>query len=368
MPVRSLSFIYSPGRIRRLDAVRRGDSPSEFFYGALELEKRGLNVRFIEADPMTPPHWPCAALNFMGQHGPIKLDGHVTQAVWNAFSQWKDSDVVVGTTGAHALALALLSVMRCHSVPVVGIQCGLLNHPIDWGRRNSTAALMRRMENMLFGEGEFQPMLTAYPGIGDHLHVNQFGVDVEFWKPGAASERGYVLAVGNDGRRDYEVLMAAARQMEVAFVVVTEKNRLRNPPANVRHVAGTYGSGLSDVELRDLVRGAACVVTPLQSTRQPSGQSVTLQAMACGRPVILSDTEGLWCRKTLRDRETLLLTPVGDAGVLAERIREVLSDGSLARGLGDAAREAVCCQATIEQFADRLFSRCQLAVERERKT
>lgn len=359
--MRSLSFLYSPGRAGRLEAVRRGESPSEFFYGALELEKQGLEIRILEADPLTPPHWPCAALDFIGQNGPIKLDGHVAQAVWDALPLWEKGDVVVGTTGAHAFALALLKGLRRHSVPVVGIHCGLLNHPINPLRRRSTAALMRRMESMLFGEGERQPMLEAYPGIGGHLHVNQFGVDTRFWSPGPSRERGYVLAVGNDGRRDYATLIAAARRFDCPFVVVTG-NELPLHPPHVRQLKGSYSEGLSDLDLRDLVRGAACVVTPLQATRQPSGQSVTLQAMACGRPVVLSDTEGLWCRKTLRDGETLLLTPPGDADALAARIREIVASPSLARRLGEAARDAVCRHATIGQFADRLLSICQRAL------
>ena len=40
MAMRSITFIYSPGRVKRLESVRRGESPSDFFYGAVELEKQ----------------------------------------------------------------------------------------------------------------------------------------------------------------------------------------------------------------------------------------------------------------------------------------------------------------------------------------
>lgn len=366
MAMRSITFIYSPGRVKRLESVRRGESPSDFFYGAVELEKQGMEVRIIEADPSTPPHWPSALLNFVGPNGPVKLDGNITQAVWNILPQAKTSDVVVGTTGAHAFALALLKWLRRHSLPVVGIQCGLLNHPINAWRRRSSVALLRRMESMLFGEGERQPVLDAYPGIHGHLHVNQFGVDTQFWKPGPARESGYVLAVGNDGRRDYGTLMEAARRVDIPFVVVTGHDLPRRPP-HVRHLKGSFSNGVSDLDLRDLFRGAACVVTPLKPTLQPSGQSVTLQAMACGRPVILTDTQGLWSRETLRDRETISLTPPEDAGTLADRIREILSDKSFAGRLGEFAREAVCRHATIQQFAERLERICRRAGEKEKE-
>ena len=359
----SLSFVYQPGRMNRLEAARRGESPSEFFYGALELEKQGLDVRVIEADPATQPHWPSAALNLIGQIGPIKLDGHVMQAAWDALPLMEKSDMVVGTTGANAFALALLKCLGRHSMPVVGIQCGLLNHRINALRRWSSSALLRRMDSVLFGGAELKPMMDAYPGIEGHLHVNEFGVDTRFWTPGPAPETGYVLAVGNDWHRDFETLMNAARKVDVPFVVVTRRD-LPGCPSNVHHRVGSFAEGVSDAELRELYRGATCVVTPLKRTMQPSGQSVTLQAMSCGRPVVLTNTPGLWSADTVRDGETLLLTPVSDADAMAGRIREILDDSSRASRLGEAARESVCRYAPIENFARRLLAVCQHAVER----
>jgi len=358
-PPHVIGFVFNPGRLDRLAACRRGEAPSEFFYGAIELAARGLDIRFFEIDPATPVHWPCAVFNFLGQNGPVKLDGIFLQATGNLLNQLNDCDVVVGITG-HAFALAVWRSLGRLRAPIVAIQGGLLNHKINFLRRHSTVFSLRRMESMLYGDSELEPMYKTFPGIRGHMHVNQFGVDASFWTPGRASESGYILAVGNDGRRDYPTLIEAARSLPWRVILITACE-LPTLPSNVEHIHGGYAGGVSDAKLRDLYRGASCVVVPLKPTFQPSGQSVTLQAMACGRPVVLTETQGIWSRETVRDRETLLLTPPGDAGQLVQAIRWVMENNEFAGNLGIAARDAVLRSATIQAFADRLLNICHLA-------
>ena len=47
-------------------------------------------------------------------------------------------------------------------------------------------------------------------------------------------------------------------------------------------------------------------------------------ALACGRPVVTADSDG--AREWLRDGETALLTPAGDAAALAAALRRLLDD------------------------------------------
>jgi glycosyltransferase involved in cell wall biosynthesis len=58
-------------------------------------------------------------------------------------------------------------------------------------------------------------------------------------------------------------------------------------------------------------------------------------ALACGRPVVTADTDG--AREWLRNGESALLTPVGDASALAAALRGLLDAGERAR-FGQAAR------------------------------
>ena len=56
-------------------------------------------------------------------------------------------------------------------------------------------------------------------------------------------------------------------------------------------------------------------------------------ALACGRPVVTADSDG--AREWLRDGETALLTPAGDAAALAAALRRLLDERERARlGVG----------------------------------
>ncbi len=360
-----IGFLFNSGRLSRLQACLHGDAPSDFFYGALELKAQGFDIRIFETTADVPIHWPSAAFNFLGQNGPVRLDGLYVQATKNLLPQLNECDVIVGTTPGHAFALAVWRRLQFLKAPVVGIQCGLFNHPINWWRKHSTAFLLRGMQSVLFGESELSPILDTFPKVENNVHVNQFGVDTTFWTPGPFTESGYILAVGNDGRRDYDTLVQAATKLPWNVILLTS-NPLPPLPPNVKQMASSYTQGITDIRLRDLYRGARCVVVPLHPTLQPSGQSVTLQAMACGKPVVLTKTQGIWSQHTVRDGETLLLAPAGNSAVLAERIQQACAQEGTA--FGEAARTAVMHYGRIESFANGILAACHRALTSESKT
>lgn len=76
---------------------------------------------------------------------------------------------------------------------------------------------------------------------------------------------------------------------------------------NVDVVVGDWRSNLvTDGGMRNLYNECQLVILPLKESLQPSGQSVALQAMACGVPVIISKTEGFWDPENFIDEEHLL--------------------------------------------------------------
>ncbi len=121
---------------------------------------------------------------------------------------------------------------------------------------------------------------------------------------------------------------------------------------------------LTDDEVRDLYGGAAAVVVPTKDVPQPSGQSVTLQAMACARPVVLTRTRGLWAPESLRDGQNVVLTAPADSEALARSVRFLLDDERRASAIGTSARDTVLSEATVEEYADRLLDVCKIAIDR----
>lgn len=362
-----IAFVHFPGRLARLDAARAGEGPTEFLFGAVELERAGHDVSHHEVDPDAASGRLARRL-VDRQAGLERLPPHLSAAVLRGtralLPELRGADVVVATTTATAMALATWRRAHVLGTPLVGIVAGLLNRP--WGtlRRRTTLSLLRSLDATLYGPGEAPGLLALDPRLEERVHVNPFGVDTAFWSPGGAAAGG-VLAIGNDGHRDWETLVRAASRIDAEIRVLTRHPRPAGLPANVRwEEADWYRRLLSDADVRDAYRAAAAVVVPVKDVPQPSGQSVTLQASACGRPVVLTRTRGLWDPDGLRDGENVLLVPPGDADALSAAVGRVLTEPGLASAVGRGARASVEARAGIAGYAERLLDVCRTAVAR----
>lgn len=95
----------------------------------------------------------------------------------------------------------------------------------------------------------------------------------------------------------------------------------------------------------------------LPSYREGMPKSI-LEAMACGRPCITTDTSG--CREAVRDGDNGLLVPVQDATVLADAIESLLNDKKARLRMGRRGRERA-----VDEFSDEVVIAQTLAVYEE---
>jgi glycosyltransferase involved in cell wall biosynthesis len=194
-----------------------------------------------------------------------------------------------------------------------------------------------------FGPADREFGISTYGLLREKTSIILFGIDTEFWTPGEGSSEDFVFSIGQDPNRDFDTLVNAELDIPIRLHTALP---LLIPPSrtNVLLTSGSYHhSTITDEELRDLYRRAMAVVVPLKDVYQPTGYSVTLQAMACGKPIVLSRIRGLWAPELLRDGENCLLVPPGDRAALAAAISRLAADPSLRIRLGRAAR------ATAEQ-------------------
>lgn len=357
-----VAFLYMKGRLARLPEVERGAAPTEFFYGAIEMMRRGYQVQHFEIDPNRAATLGDRAIGRLWPRGarPVKMDPSVITQVHALSSQLNAADCLVATGGNIAFALAALARLDVIRRPIIGIQCGVLHFKHGYLRREISAALLNRMHTLLFGEAELKPMREFFHLPESRISVNLFGVDTNFWRPDLAVKRDIVFSIGNDGRRDFGTLVEAAKQIDAPVHVITKLPMPETLPANVVHHRGSWhGTELSDERVRELYQRARAVVVPLHASNQPSGQSVTLQAMACGAPVILTETEGLWSREQMIADHNVLFVPPADSAQLAARVRALIADEQMVERLGQAGRGTVERSGNIELFADRVARQCE---------
>lgn len=360
-----IAFVYSEGRLSR----DQEDTPSEFFYGYRELKRRGLDVEIVETGPEVANLWTRAYNLLLNPITPARTSGSSLYQAYAMLDRLQPFDCVVATYAQSALGLGFWKNLGRLKPALVGIQCGLVNYPLPLSRRKTTAWFLYRQTTALFAGTELPEMVRRFDLRPERIRSCDFGVDLSYWQMSDQPRQDRVLAVGNDGRRDYETLLAAAAQTGAPTRLVTKKVLPEPLPPNVEHLRGDWHrQALTDAGLRAEYQSALCVIVPLSETLQPSGQSVAMQAMACGTPVIMSRTGGYWGDGWLEEGRDIVLVPPGDPAALAAAIQRFRENPAAAAGMGRHARAALERQGGIETFAANLLQLCHEAVDSESRS
>ncbi|MFE5815693.1 glycosyltransferase [Streptomyces sp. NPDC056479] len=181
-------------------------------------------------------------------------------------------------------------------------------------------------------------------GISARWHVVPNGVDTGLFRPEGNRARSaagpLVVCVGRLCRQKGQDLLLAAwpevvRQVAGARLVLVgdgpDAERLRrDAPASVEFAGGTP-------DVADWYRAADVVVLP---SRWEGMALVPLEAMACGRPVVVSDVAGAHESLPPGHRPSCLV-PSEDPGALAQALIALLQDEPLRAALGAQGRTHV---------------------------
>ena len=227
LPTVRLAFVHYPGRIARLEDARDGRAPTEFLFGAVELERAGHQVSHYEVDPRAPAGRVARRLIDL-QAGKGRLPPHASAAALSGtralLGSLADADVVVATTTGTTVALATWRALGRLQRPLVGIVAGLVTDEWRSLRRRTTRRVLRSCHSVLYGPGELAEILRRAPELEGRVHVNCFGVDTRFWSPapglcsaaGGARDRQRRQSRLGDARRRGGVALCAGAHPHVA--------------------------------------------------------------------------------------------------------------------------------------------------------
>jgi hypothetical protein len=168
----------------------------------------------------------------------------------------------------------------------------------------------------------------------DRVACTRFGHQLWSRADGPTHDGGYVFA-GGDSLRDYDTLLAAVDGLGGLPIRLVTNRRLERLPAGVEAGSVPYE------EYVELLAGARVVVVPMQATRRSAGLVTYLNAMALGKPVVVTD--GPAVREYVEPGRTGLVVPPGDPGALREAIAwaaDPANAGAVA-DMGAAARATV---------------------------
>ncbi|WP_233549244.1 glycosyltransferase family 4 protein, partial [Clavibacter lycopersici] len=205
----------------------------------------------------------------------------------------------------------------------------------DLGRMRD---VLRRMDGLwVISRGQVEPLREFVGPGGPPVGFFAFGVDESFYPARPTPTRPCVVSVGGDRDRDPATLFAALARVHAAVPeaeIVVQSTSDLPAPAGVTKVPYFTHS-----ELADLYARATVVAVATRDNLHVSGMTVSLEAMATGRPVVMTATPGT--EDYVADGRTGILTPVGEPAAMADAVVGLLRDPARAADLGAAGRRDV---------------------------
>ncbi len=238
---------------------------------------------------------------------------------------------------AHLESTLLILLLRrlCHFRPPIVIWEVPWSPGWAYRERVSRLAIPRADCSVVFSSSQIQLVRSVY---GQHTPVVflPFCIDVEFYRPlpKVPGVRPYILSCGMDPGRDFAILLDVSGAIPADITIKAGRTFApnRSTPANVTITR----DHMSYLRYRDLYAGAAIVVVTTHNTPNASGVTSLMEAMAMGKPVVVSDNPAL--RDYLPPPDAGVVIPVGDRAALQAAILGLLSDPAKAEKMGQAAR------------------------------
>jgi glycosyltransferase involved in cell wall biosynthesis len=193
------------------------------------------------------------------------------------------------------------------------------------------------------------------------VHFIPPGVDTEKFSPAVEhlDIENYILSVGrfSDPRKNirylfkaYSILKSEMESLPRLFLIGSQppdKKDFRYADSLGILDQVNYLPNVSTSELIKYYQGAQLFV--LSSSEEGLGM-VIMEAMACGLPVVSTDSGGP--STLIKDGIEGFLTPVGDVRLFADRVRQLLENKELRTAMGDKGRNRV-----KEHFAREVVSK-----------
>lgn len=257
--------------------------------------------------------------------------------------------------------LSIPFVVTVHGLDVFN-SCWLGGIPAVW-RRKVSLEVYRAARNVICISGKVQEILKTGTTAETCSTLVYNGVDPSFFSPtpGGSSQppRSEILIVGDlKPNKGHEIALRAICQIEGSIPQLrcriigdgpdrAQFEALARELGIVRRVQ--FEGRKSRVEVADAMR--ACSVFALPSRYEGLG-SVYLEAMACGKPVIACQGQGI--DEIVQHGKNGWLIPVDGLDELAQGLSTLLRSPELCSRLGASARETVLNGLTLSHQAQRL--------------
>ena len=332
-----ITYVFGSGREKKIDS--NSAYSTDFLYGYDFFNKKNYQLHYIT--PLINQNL------FLTQIEKVFRKISNLPFYFSSYLSFKNiktlfsSKVLVLTNDP--IALSLLPVLIFYKLlrrgKIVVIVMGLLSKP----KPNNTIRVVQSFfikllftisHKLIFlGKKEKLQADSKYQKYNKKFFYMPFCIDSEFWRKEDVEKTYDLIFVGNDGNRDYEFLIQLIKELSNLKILIISNNQnlknffSKNNYANVDFKQGSLGeSKITDAELRTLYSKSKISLVPLKETVQPSGQSVSLQSLSLGLPVLISDVSGNWFHGENIGEQFLQIMQLNKTDLWINKIMIILKD------------------------------------------
>lgn len=327
---KNILFIYAnSGRIKSLSQIGDHSIPDTPFWGYNNISHTDYNLSIAELGDMFSPRLEEIIRRYFG----------FNQSFFFYLRRVFLSDYVVSPVALNVLAVKLFFGLK--RVKWIVFNINLTNVLRRHKYKKIFIFLLKKTHKIVcLSHAQIDFLISVGVPTEKMVYV-PFGVDQNYFKPVYTND-GYILSVGRDNGRNYANLIEAVRGLAIKVIIVCSKRNLLNTKDIPDNVEIRYDVNIADLKI--LYEKARLVVVPAYNAdyldgSDCSGQTVILDAMACGKPVIATYRD--WMSDYLEDGVNSFLVEPENPTVLRNKILEVYGDENRLLGVSKKARADV---------------------------
>ena len=362
------TYVFGFGRSNVIN--NKSTFPKDFFYGYFDLKDDISNVNYIEFETDIGKSIFNNLLTFASKvlRKLTKLSFFLENiCTFKNFQILRNTKNIILTNDRIGLSLLPFLIifrlfnMNKSTVVVMGLLAKETNTFITHFLQRLFLNLFFSVVNnfMFLSKGEYQQANISYYKYRDKFHFAPFCIDTNFWtKNNPAVNKKKILFIGNDGRREYDLVLKIAESLtEYEFTLITSNIDYKKIKSeNIELIKGHWNKQLiSDEELRKIYSDASLSIIPIRNSYQPSGQSVALQSMSMGVPVMITYTDGFW-DKDIFDKQNIIFVEKNILSIWKKEIDKIMKDDKRKKIIANNASKVVYSNYRSEIFYNKLKS------------
>ena len=350
--VKTITYVFLDGRRTRINDQSYSD---DFFYGYrhFKANEESYDVHLLEMSETKKtfftPFWSFVDY-FLRKLSKCSFFLKNMMTLEN-YKRLLHTDVLVLTTDRIGFSsLPFLFLLKIKKKKIIMFAMGMTKIDfeykiIEYANLFFTKLLISTCIKVLFlSSNEHQVAKLKFSKYESKLQFVPFCIDTDFWSAeNSINKDGSLLFIGNDGKRDYELVESISNEL-VDFKPVLISRRINQSNLNdeVQLIRGSWKADvISDELLKNYYTNSLLVFLPLTESLQPSGQSVALQAMSMGIPVVITETKGFWDSEKLIDQEHIFLVNYKTKEQWSKFIKDLLENRKLLKTISKNARKVV---------------------------